>query len=135
MSHWIKTKTKMVEKKYIMDGLAAMGIKVTENEKIRAAYSSRSSTEDVDIKINEGVGLRQQKDGSWELVGDFYGTNMSRYYGRDNQFIEELQGKYCVAQAKDKIANLGGGWVITDNENAEIDQNGYIVMRARNFTG
>lgn len=133
MSHWIKTKTKMMEKKYIMGGLAAMGINATENGKIRAAYSSRSENEEVDIKINNGVGLRQQKDGSWELVGDFYNTSMSKYYGRDQEFIQQLQGQYCVAQAKDKVASLGGGWVITDNEEAEVDKEGFIVMRARSF--
>lgn len=134
MSHWIKSRTKMTEKKHIVEGLAAMGIEATEGGKIRASYSARSETEGVDIRINHGVGLRQQEDGSWELVGDFYSTNQSKYYNREQKFLEDLQGKYCVSQAKERIASLGGGWVITDNEEAEVDADGFIVMRAQSFT-
>ena len=132
MSHWVKTKTKMVEKKYIMAGLEKMGINAVEGGTVRSTYSG-SKTE-VDIKINDSVGLKQQKDGSWALEGDFYGTKHREYYGRENEFIKKLQGQYCVAQAKDRIASLGGGWVITDNEEAEVDEDGYIIMRAQSFT-
>jgi hypothetical protein len=135
MSHWVKTKTKMVEKKHIMAGLEAMGINAVEGGKVRATYSSREDAVEVDIKINEGVGLKQQADGSWTLEGDFYNTKHNKYYGKDQQFLKELQGQYCVAQAKDKIMSLGGGWVITDNAEAEIDEDGFIIMRAKNFAG
>jgi hypothetical protein len=132
MSHWVKTKTKMVDKKYIMAGLEKMGIQATEGGTVRSTYSSSSSK--VDIKINDSVGLKQQKDGSWALEGDFWNTKHREYYNKENQFIKELQGQYCVAQAKDRIASLGGGWVITDNEEAEVDEDGMIVMRAQSFT-
>jgi hypothetical protein len=133
MSHWIKTKTKMIEKKHIMAGLEKMGFNAIEGGKIRTSYGYGGRTEEVDIKINDSVGLKQQEDGSWALEGDFYGTKHQKYYNKENQFIKELQGQYCVAKAKAKIADLGGGWVITDNEEAAVDEDGFIIMRAQSF--
>ena len=135
MSHWVKTTTKMKEKKYMMAGLKAMGIEAQEgnNLTIRGHWSSSRDKDHVDIKINEGVGLRQTQDGSWEMVGDFYGTRHSQWYGKDKQFMEKLQGQYCVAQVKDRISQLPGGWTFTDNEAGEVDEDGFITMRAQTF--
>ena len=135
ISHWVKTKTKMTERKYIEDGLAAMDIKFQtgDNLTIRGDHYNRNNREQVDIKINDYVGLRQSKDGSWDVVGDFYSTNLSKYYNRENKFMEDLQGKYCVAQAKDRIFSLPGGFTITDNEAGEVDEDGFIIMNAQSF--
>ena len=135
MSHWVKTTTKMKEKKYIKDGLKAMGIEAQEgsNLTIKGHWSSSSARDNVDLKINDGVGMRQNKDGSWEIVGDFYGTKQREWYGKDQQFMEKLQGQYCVAQAKDRISQLPGGWTFTDNDAGEVDEDGNIIMRAQSF--
>ena len=131
MSHWVRAKSKITDKEHLQQALDEMGIKHKEGGHVTGYQKEKA-----DILLENGrVGLRQQEDGTYEMVGDFYyadSQKLKKYYGNTEKFIEDLQGQYMKVEVKEKMDNLPGQWVCgtetTDNEGniiMEFNPSGY----------
>ena len=84
--------------------------------------------EHADIMLEDKLGLAQQSDGTWMLVGDpYYTQNYRRYYGQADQLLAALSTAYLTIDATDKLNALG--FTCIENEEALINtQDGKIQM-------
>ena len=97
MSHKIVAHTKITERDYLLRALGSLGW--TYNEAITG-----------NINLGNGsVYLSQRQDNSWQIEGDPYYDKgeLSKYYGRTNELITDLQTNYNTIMAKDKLENMG----------------------------
>jgi hypothetical protein len=102
-----------------------MGLTFNEGNFTITQYGKSSKAE---IKFDEAVGLSQQKDGTWMMVGDFYHSNNSKlrcYYGNQNKFKQDIQVAYSIEEANDVLESQGFSCI----ENAEGKINNRQVVR------
>lgn len=114
MSHWVKVQTKMQDLDNICAALDRMGQKYQRAEEGKSlTVSAEGQNAEVQVIINDkkgrnDVGIKQQADGTFAFVGDFYYTGLNQ-----SKFKEDLQGQYAVVETVDNLENLG---FFVDNE-------------------
>lgn len=108
-----------------------MGLEYQEGEFTISEYGT---SEKAQISLNKSVGLALQEDGTWAMVGDFWhassGPNAKKlksFYGRNNEFNQELSTAYAVEETFVRLEEQQ--FFCTDNEEAEIGEDGFITMR------
>lgn len=93
------------------------------------------TTEKAEIKIDNAVGLSLQEDGTYSMVGDFYHSRtggMRKYYGKNNQFTQDLQRDYAIEEAKQNLEEKQ--FFCTNNEEAEVGEDGMIRMTFESYS-
>jgi hypothetical protein len=126
MSHFVKTGTKINQLEYLKKALDRMGITFQETE---TTIKAEGQTSEVQIKIDECIGLARQKDGTFSMVGDPYYSKQNkvrRYYGKDSVFARDLTTAYSIEQSKGVLE--AQGFTCSENEEANADSNQVIQM-------
>jgi len=126
-SHWTKVKTKLKNKEHVKKALTRMGLSFTEGNHTITQYNT---TEKAEIKLDDAVGLSQQKDGTWAMVGDFYHSRnpkLRKFYNNTKQFNQELETGYAVEEARSVLEQHNH--YCTENAEAEIGEDGLIRMK------
>lgn len=132
MSHWIKVGTKMDKLDHIAQALDRMGQKyeLADDKKLSVKAAGNSSEVDiliVDERNKKEIGMKQQKDGTFAFVGDFYYTGINQ-----QQFTNKLQGNYCVAEAVDRLGSQG--FFVDNEDDLELNKDGLIEFTCSNYT-
>lgn len=132
MSHWTKVKTKLKSLDLIKKALETMGLSYTEGKHTISQYGT---SEKAELKLDNAVGLSEQKDGTYSMVGDFWhasrGSKLKSYYGNSKKFTAELSTAYAVEEAKESMELQG--FFCTDNSEAEVGEDGLIRMTFESF--
>jgi len=113
MSHKVELKTRLDNKKYILDALSQLGYKVTEaknGESLSTKSQFKGVATNADIivnskngkNINSSFGFRKEKDNSYSVVGDFWGTDVTQ-----DEFMSSIQMKSKKLETVDSLSNLG----------------------------
>lgn len=126
MSHWTKVKTKLSSREYIKKALNRMGLDFVEGNHTITQYGT---TEKAEIKLDSAVGLSQQEDGTWAMVGDFWHSRngkLRKYYGRAEQFSQELSTNYAIEQSKGELEEHQ--FYCTSNTEGKVGEDGLIRM-------
>lgn len=118
MSHLIKANVKITNKNHLLSAL----------DRLHWQYSNAQGQvkfgETADIVLGTGaVGLQQQRDSSWQIVGDPYydQSNLREYYGRTEKMIADLQTSYNIVEAKDRLQTMG--YQCIENEEGTVKNN------------
>ena len=126
MSHWIKVQTKMEKIDIAAKALKNLGYDVqTKTADENLTITAVGRTEEVDIKIHEQLGIKQQKDGSLAFLGDFYYTPYN-----EQKMTEALQGRYCIEDAVEKLEEMG--YFVDNEDDFKVNDAGQIEFTATN---
>lgn len=126
MSHWTKVKTKLTSREIIEKALQRMGLGFQVGDFTITQYGT---TEKAEIKLDNAVGLSQQEDGTWAMVGDFYHSHnrdLRKYYGKNKQFNTDLSTAYAVEEAVTRLEEKQ--FYCSENAEGEIGEDGLITM-------
>ena len=131
MSHWVKVQTTMTDLDHVCAALDKMGQAYTRAEEGKTLnVSAEGQNAEVQVVINDkqgrnDVGIKQQADGSFAFVGDFYYTELDQ-----TQFQRDLQGQYAVVET---VENLEGmGFFVDNEEDLQVGEDGLIRFSATN---
>lgn len=122
-------KTSLRNREYIKRALTKMGFSFTEAKEgesltTKGHYGVR---EKVDILVhtnNDAVGFRQNEDGTFTAIGDFYGVKSQDGTRLDtNSFGIHTQVYSSEAEMTDKLVNMG----FMDNGN-RVDNKDYVEL-------
>lgn len=88
MSHLAKGKTRLKDLAAMRSAAQELGGELNEGQKTFIWYSDRNNHCDHAISIKGKkhayeIGLRQQQDGSFEMVYDTFDNNLERQFGKD----------------------------------------------------
>jgi len=128
MSHWTKVKLKITSEDVLVKALKRMGCENVQTGEHPINQYGVSDT--ANVWIDNAVGFKKEKDGSYSMIGDFYHskTTMRKYYGKNNEFEEDLNAAYGIEDAITKIDSLGLGFSLTGNAECEEDEEGIIRL-------
>jgi hypothetical protein len=123
-------KTTVKNKDYVKKALQRMGLEFEEGNFTIKQYGK---SEKAEIRLANAVGLSQQADGTWAMVGDPYhvdrrGKNgkLRDYYGKAKKFGQELSTAYAIEESKGELENHQ--FFCTENEEAQVGADGKITM-------
>jgi hypothetical protein len=133
MSHWTKIKLQLTDPSILQKALKRMGLESTTGNFTITQYGTSATAE---LRVDEAVGFAKQADGTYSMVGDFYHSRgaLKKYYGKNEQFAQDLNVAYGIEDAKQKLEDLGMGFEITDNEDGVIGKDGMIRMVATSWS-
>jgi hypothetical protein len=103
-----------------------MGLDFSEGNFTITQYGT---SEKAELKLDNAVGLSQQEDGTFSMVGDFYHSHnqkLRKYYGRNNQFTTDLGTAYAVEEAKTRLEEQN--FFCSENEEGVVGEDGLIRM-------
>lgn len=134
MSHWVRCKMKVTSEATLKKALQRVGWEFEEG-----TFEISNYGQSAEAKIllgrhkdtsNPVMGLAQQKDGTWSLVGDPYYVKSSspirKYYQQTGKFSRDLQNAYALEDGIQKIKDLG--FYCCENESAQEDAEGKVSM-------
>lgn len=137
MSHWIKAETKCSNRTILVGALSKMGISVLGENQTVATYGNKATAELVIGKNHSQtpvVGMARQENGNYSMIGDpYYATQESvrKFYGKTQQFQQELQKNYCVIDATTRLESEG--FTIEENSEGVVNEQGKIQMLASRY--
>jgi hypothetical protein len=126
MSHFIKASTQVRDRDLLKKALVRLGWKFEEGNFKITQYGQTSKAE---IKFSDALGLTQEADGTWSMVGDPYhhnGQNLRKYYRQEKQFAADLGTAYAIEEATQKLENMQFHCV--DNAEGSVDKDGLIHL-------
>lgn len=113
MSHKSEIKTELTNRTYLKKALEKLGFKYQEakpGEKLRT-QGRYGVHEQVDILVennDKSVGFKQNKDGTFTAVGDFYGmTDTNGKHISMQDFKGVVTGYSKDAEINDQLSNMG----------------------------
>lgn len=85
------------------------------------------------IWVDEAIGFKLEKDGTYTMVGDFYHSRgeFKKYYGQNAKFEQELNCAYAIEDVKAKVDELG--FTIDENPDFKIGTDGMIRVQAISY--
>ena len=131
MSHWTKVKTKLTDVNHVKNALTRMGFTFQEGNFTVTEYGT---SEKAEILLDKALGLSLQEDGTWAFVGDPYHCktqDLIKYYRKLDELTLKLSTNYAVAEAEHNLTAQGFMW--TDNQEAEVDEEGFINLTFEKF--
>jgi hypothetical protein len=98
--------------------------------------SQYGQSETSTMRVGGSVGFARQKDGTFNMVGDFYHASgkLREYYNRNDKFQQDLNVAYGIEDAKQKLEELGMGFEIEENAEGVIGKDGMIRMVAVSYS-
>jgi hypothetical protein len=124
MSHKTQIKTKLSNLSYITKGLDEINIKykvAKEGETLttRGRYSVHEKVDLIVTEINgrstnDAFGFQKQSDGTYQVIGDFYGSGTSSTQLRN---IATTAAKKC--EANDRLMQLGYNLESVNNDSSQ----------------
>lgn len=130
MSHWTRCKLKVTEKDTLIKALKRMGVeKVNDSKKIISQYGKSDTA---DVWVDEAVGFKQEKDGTFSMIGDFYHSKnktLKEYYNRTEKFNTDLTVSYGIEDAYSKIEGLQMGFT----ESGKTEDSEYIRLEFTSY--
>lgn len=134
MSHWVKCKMKVTSKETLKKALQRLEWNFEEGS-FKVSQYGQSANAEILLGRNKStdapaVGLSQQKDGTWSLVGDPYYVNrdspIRQYYQKTDKFSRDLQNAYALEDGINKLQDLG--FWCSENQSAQVDTEGNVTM-------
>jgi hypothetical protein len=132
MSHFVKAKTKLSNKTFLMSALTRLGYTAKECNFTVTEYGQSSKAE---IKLDKALGLAVQEDGTYALVGDPYhaiNQKVRGLYGRLDDFTKELGTAYSIEEATSNLADHQ--FFCNENPEGKIGEDGLIHMCFTNYS-
>lgn len=127
MSHYVKASTTVRDKNLLKKSLTRLGWEFQEGDFTITQYGKSSKAQ---IKFSEALGLVQEADGTWSMVGDPYHhhgkDNLRKYYRKEKEFATDLGVAYAVEEARDQLENMQ--FQCIDNEAGKIGDDGLITQ-------
>jgi hypothetical protein len=97
MSHILKTQlTNLTSKETLVTALKNMGYGIQEGN--ISAYQGATSDTEFHVQQMKSVGFRQTESGNYEMVADFWKTNVNK-----EDFVHDLQGEYQAVEVAKAI--------------------------------
>ena len=130
MSHWTRVKLKVNDESTLVAALKKMGANnvQTGTHSIKAYGQSDQAS----VWIDNGVGFKKTKDGTYEMIGDFYhSSDFYKYYSNNGKFETDLTTAYAVEDVKARVDELG--FEISENSEGLVGEDGMIRMVAVSF--
>jgi len=128
ISHYLSVKTTVKNPTYLKNALKRMGIFFEEGNNLKIQSNGR--TAEVDLKMDQCIGMKRQQDGTWTLVGDpYYSQRMKKYYTREKQFTSELNVAYGLEETKDVFESQG--FFCSENSEAAVVDNKIQMVYTR----
>jgi len=109
MSHWVKCKSKINNKSILLEALKELKIGVIDSKEIYSQYNRKTSYADIAF-VGGAVGMKRGKDGMFSLIGDPYDSKdklIRSYYGKENELMDLIKGKYLETKVKTDLINSG----------------------------
>ena len=128
MSHWTKCELQVTDEEILVKALKRMGCEARVSKRTIKPYGTSATA---DIWIDDAVGFKKEKDGTYSMIGDFYHSNdsvMRGYYNNVDKFDEDLSLAYAVEDATTKLESLNMGFDLTGNAELEEDEDGLIRL-------
>lgn len=134
MSHFTKCQTKLTDKDLLIKALSRLG---WEHEVGNFTVTQYGTSEKAEILLSRdsynksanALGLSQQKDGTWAMVGDPYhaaSQKMRGYYRQEAKFNGDLSTAYAIEEGIAKLSDQG--YYCSENAEAKIGADGMITM-------
>lgn len=134
MSHFTKVATTLTNKDTLIKALQRLG---WEHEVGNFSVTQYGTTEKAEILLSRdnydknklALGLSQQKDGTWSMVGDPYhaiSQKMRGYYRQEAKFNADLSTAYAIEESISKLSDQG--YYCTNNADAKVGEDGMITM-------
>jgi len=117
MSHISRLKTRMVEKKYLLQALRDMGFEPEEGDFEVVSFRGKRAAVEIRIQplVSYPIGFRKVK-GTYEIVADWFGVR-----GIEPQaFRRELMQRYAYHAARDQLEAQGFTLVEETQEHGQI---------------
>jgi hypothetical protein len=137
MSHWTKVKSEIKDKELLKKALTQLGWHYEEGNFKITQYGTTEKAEILLDSKNKALGLSQQEDGTWALVGDPYHTPydhvLHKYYRQEKKFLEDLGTSYAISEAKEKLEDQG--FECTENEKGVVGRDGKVRMTFQKIMG
>ncbi|MHA1692558.1 MAG: hypothetical protein ACTSU7_13120 [Candidatus Heimdallarchaeaceae archaeon] len=127
MSHFTEVKINVSNRDYIKKALDRMSLTYEEgdNLQVRAA----GTTGRVDLKLADKFGLAEQKDSTWQTIGDTYRANnkdIAAFYGARPGFERVLATNYTIEETTAELE--AQNFYLNENEDAQVGEDGLITM-------
>ena len=127
MSHFVKAKTTITDREVLKKALVRLGWNFEEGNFSITQYGQTSKAE---IKFSDALGLTQEADGTWSMVGDPYHHHgkdgLNRYYRQEAKFAADLGTAYAIEDAKQKLEAMQ--FYQTENEAGTVGADGLIHL-------
>lgn len=134
MSHWTKVKLQISDEETLVRALKRMGCGNVHTGSHR--ISQYGTTDTASVWVDEAVGFKEEADGTYSMIGDFYHSNdrtMRNYYGNNDKFQRDLNAAYGIEDAIMKVESLGYGFELTGNPEAVEDEDGLIRLQFETY--
>lgn len=137
MSHWTKVKSEIKDKELLKKALSQLGWQFEEGNFKITQYGTTEKAEILLDSKNKALGLSQQEDGTWALVGDPYHTPydhvLHKYYRQEKKFLDDLGTSYAIADAKEKLEEQG--FEVVENDKGVVGRDGKVRMTFQKIMG
>ena len=120
MSHFSTIKTKLKDRKALLQALMIMGHGVFVDEKLENPHDHEHKQWEVDIAVGKDFGFRLNKEGVYELVADVETWNQDIPIER---FLDKVSQQYAVEVISRETKKAG--W---DEESLEVNDKQEIEL-------
>jgi hypothetical protein len=133
MSHWTKVQLKITDQDTLVKALRRMG--ASEVQVGKKTITQYGTSEVADVWLDNALGFKQEADGNFSMIGDFYHSRgpFRKFYAKNKLFEEELNAAYGIEDTIAKIEGLNMGFSLTGNEECEEDENGMIRLEFTSY--
>lgn len=114
MSHFTKIKTKLFDRGLIIEALKEMKQDVDESATTIHGYGGQTQKAEFVVRANKSydIGFVKDKDGSYNIVADWYGIRNIK----KQDFFNEIKQKYSLGMVKREMKKKGYKMVKTENQ-------------------
>jgi hypothetical protein len=130
MSHWTRVKLKFTDKDVLAKALKRMGAPTVNTTKKK--ITQYGTTDEADIWVDNAVGFKLEKDGTFSMIGDFYHSTtpvFKKYYNQNKKFEEKLNECYGIEDAVAKIEGLQ----VNFNETGKVEDDTYVRLQYTSY--
>ncbi|MCK9428997.1 MAG: DUF1257 domain-containing protein [Candidatus Omnitrophica bacterium] len=136
MSHKSEVKLELNNKEYLLKSLTSLGFSYLEAEegKTLRTKGNYSVHEEVDILItdnNSCVGFKQQSDGTYKAIGDFYGLHKNGKSYNTEIMSQEVTSHAKEAEVIERLAALS----FSLEEGTRTENNNEICFELTRYVG
>ncbi|MHA1996579.1 MAG: DUF1257 domain-containing protein [Promethearchaeota archaeon] len=114
MSHFTKIKTRLFDKGLIIEALEELKYTVDELATTIHGYGGQMKQAEFIVKANKSydIGFVKEKDGSYDIVADWYGIRNIK----KQDFFNNIKQKYSLGMVKREMKKKGYKMIRTENQ-------------------